>query len=79
MDEVIMAPSYILKDVWQLDESSNFGHFLGLSLNNLIEHDDQDTRNNLMANNELQTYLKANRIEAAIGKKRCRADWNLTD
>lgn len=37
-----MAPSYILKDVWQLSDLSSFGHFLGLSLNNLIEQEDQE-------------------------------------
>ena len=37
-----MAPSYILKDVWQLGEANSFGNFLGLSLNNLVELEDQE-------------------------------------
>ena len=42
IDEVVMAPSYILRDTWQQDESHSFGHFLGLSLSNLLERDNSE-------------------------------------
>jgi len=37
LDGVIMAPSFILREAWQLGDSRSFGHFLGLSLSKLLE------------------------------------------
>ena len=42
LDEVVLTPSYILKDTWNLEQQRSFGHFLGLSLSNLLEHDNQE-------------------------------------
>ena len=47
MDEVVLAPSFLIKELWQItptkDESSrHFGHFFGLALSNLFERGKDD-------------------------------------
>mmetsp|Transcript_38257 Transcript_38257/g.50174 ORF Transcript_38257/g.50174 Transcript_38257/m.50174 type:complete len:92 (+) Transcript_38257:943-1218(+) len=43
LDEVVFAPSYILREAWQQGESTqSFSNFVGLSLSNLLEHDNQE-------------------------------------
>ena len=92
LDEVVMAPSYILKDTWQIDDFCNFGHFLGLSLTNLLEKSDTDNddddgegdesiHESLPYDQDLINYINENGIEADANwnKRLFRADWNLTE
>ena len=37
LDDVVLAPSFILKEAWSQPETHSFGRFLGLSLGNLLE------------------------------------------
>jgi len=78
LDEVVMAPSYILREAWQLDDSRSFGHFLGLSLSNLLESDNQE-KASLSCDQKLAQFMKEIKIEADAEKPNCRADWNLTN
>ena len=49
LDEVVMAPSYILREAWQKGHPTwnsqtalSFSQFLSLSLSNLIEHENKE-------------------------------------
>ena len=79
LDEVLLTPSYLLREAWELsDRSSRFSHFLGLSLSNLLEHD-SSRKGSLALDENLIAYLTANSIESDVTQRHCRGDWNLTD
>ena len=44
LDEVIMTPSYLIKDVWDT-KSCDFIHFMKLTLSNLLELEGKDKSN----------------------------------
>ena len=93
LDEVVLAPSYILREAWQLDEKHSFAHFLGLSLSNLLGGGFASDRTSTSASQTATTspplqldqalleYLQSHHLEGQIdvGHRHCRADWNLTD
>lgn len=76
LDEVLLTPSYLLREL--NDSSSRFSHFLGLSLSNLLEHE-SSRKGSLALDESLIAYLTANSIEADVTQMHCRGDWNLTD
>jgi hypothetical protein len=81
LDEVAMAPSYILREAWTLDQSGarSFGHFLGLALSNLLENDNSELRTNLSNDANFSAWLRDNRMDLDASRMHCRSDWNLTD
>jgi hypothetical protein len=44
LDEVMLSPSYLIKEVWEIPDF-NFSHFLGLALSNLLELEGKDKGN----------------------------------
>ena len=76
LDEVLLTPSYLLREL--NDSSSRLSHFLGLSLSNLLEHE-SSRKGSLALDESLIAYLTANSIEADVTQMHCRGDWNLTD
>ena len=49
LDEVVMAPSYILRDTWKFEDYCSFGHFMGLSLSNLLETENKEESQSALA------------------------------
>ena len=80
-----MTPSYILRDTWQFQDYCSFGHFLGLSLSNLLdsegEKETQTSSSALPYDQDLIQFLQQNQIGAdpSVRSMQCRADWNLTE
>ena len=62
LDEVVMTPSYILREAWQLGDSRSFGHFLGLSLSKLLEKENQE-KAAICCDAQLAQFLKEIKIE----------------
>lgn len=74
LDDVIIAPSYTLKDVWETQAtgaSNNFAQFMSLGLSNLLEFDLQDGK---QLPEGLHTRLVQN-----LQKGYARSDWLITN
>ena len=78
LDEVMLSPSYLIKEVWEI-QNSNFSHFLGLTLSNLLELEGKDkgTDMNPNLNEWIGKTLKERKAECM--KRNSRSDWLITE
>ena len=76
LDEVIITPSYLIKDVWDV-QTCNYSHFMKLTLSNLLELDGKD-KNNM--NSGLQDFIdKGLKFKSDSLKRNWVSDWLITE
>ena len=77
LDEVMLSPSYLIKEVWEI-QNCNFSHFLGLSLSNLLELEGKEKE---AMNTSLQEFINKTLKPKSVDylKRNSRSDWHITD
>lgn len=91
MDEVVLAPSFLIKELWEIDptkgeissnkdESSRyFGHFFGLALSNLFELAKDDAAEKWKQSlKPFITYLDEKFLLHDALKSHCTSNWNVS-
>lgn len=85
LNDVNMAPSYILKETWQQANAANsLCRFVAISVSNLIEQGERDAR---ALDNHMRDFLTHNQIDSSvfgaiqgeIQARQGRNDWNLSE
>ena len=76
LDEVILTPSYLIKDVWDV-QTCDFSHFMKLTLSNLLELEGKDKKE---MNQNLQEFInKSLQFKNDSLKRNCKSEWYVTE
>lgn len=91
MDEVVLAPSFLIKELWEIDpakgevspidaeSSRHFGHFFGLALSNLFELTKDDSADSWkFSKKPFKTYLEEKFLIKDAFTSHCTSNWNVS-